>query len=353
MSRLLIRGARQVLTLRGPSSPRRGKELHDLAIVEDGAILVEDGLVREVGPARRLEHLVSARAARVLDAAGKVILPGFIDASANLIAAARGVQRNPTKFRVLADLERYHRWFTEQGVATLAARFSSAKELNLWKSLRGRAPAIVEVFSGGDADSLLRAGGARQVEVFCSEDGLDVAQQLLFSTARRNGTPVRVYGPAACEIGLRGDAHLIENPLVGGASVFEQLGASATMVLLTALSADRSLARPLLDAGAAVALATGFGPQLPRTASPAYLISWAVQEMAMSIEESIASVTVNAAHALGIARTAGTLESGKSADFVVFDCPDYRDIATHPGVNLLSMAVKSGQIVYQEPAWNP
>lgn len=353
MNRLLIRGARQVLTLRGPSSPRRGSETLDLAVVEDGAILAENGIVLEVGPSRRIENLVTAKAARTIDAAGRIVMPGFVDASTNLIAAARGLTRNPTRLRVLAELDRYHGWFAEQGITSVAARYSSAKELTLLRTLRGRSPAVAEIFSGGDADSLLHSGGAAQVEVFCETDGLDVTRQLLFSTARRVGAGVRAYGPGACDAGLRGDAHLIENPALRNRSALDALGASATMVLLTPISVDRSLARPLLDSGSALALATGFGPALPRTASASFLISWAVLEMSMTVEEAITSVTVNAAHALGLARTIGTLESGKAADFVVFDCQDYRDVATHPGINLISMVVKNGQVVYREPAWTP
>lgn len=352
MNRVLIRGARQLLTLRGPSSPRRGKEIQDLAIVEDGALLLENGLILEVGPTRRLEHLVSARSARVIDASGKVILPGFVDASTNLVSAARGVLRNPTKLRLLADLDRYHGWFAEQGVTTLAARFSSTKELHLLNRFQGRSPAIAQVFSGSDADSLPQTGGSGQVEIFCPEGILQLQQQLLFSAARRTGAAVRLYGPGACEVGLRGDAHVVENPILRDHSMIQDLASSATMILLTPISADRSIARSFLDAGAALALTTGFGPLMPRTTSPAFLISWALLEMGLSVEEAIACVTVNGAHALGLARTVGTLESGKSADFVVFDCQDYHDIATHPGVNLVSMVVRAGQIVYREPAWN-
>src|SRR5271170_3537555 len=80
----LVRGARQLLTLRGPSGPRRGADLRNLGIIQDGAVLIADGLIREVGPSRRLENLALARGAEEIDASGRVVMPGFVDSHAHL-----------------------------------------------------------------------------------------------------------------------------------------------------------------------------------------------------------------------------------------------------------------------------
>ena len=60
----LVRGARQLLTLRGPAGPRRRAALQDLGIITDGALLLKNGKILETGPSRRLENLTVARAAR-------------------------------------------------------------------------------------------------------------------------------------------------------------------------------------------------------------------------------------------------------------------------------------------------
>ena len=84
---LLITGTSQLLTLRG-RGPRRGAALSNLAVIEDGSILVRDGLVAAIGPRAKIEALPEASAAEQLDVGGRVILPGFVDSHTHLIHAA-------------------------------------------------------------------------------------------------------------------------------------------------------------------------------------------------------------------------------------------------------------------------
>src|SRR5947209_1724928 len=86
MRRILIRGARQLLTMRGSGGPRRGPAHKQLGIIEDGSILIEDGRIVEVNSARRLENLRMARGAEEIDADGRVVMPGFVDCHSHLIA---------------------------------------------------------------------------------------------------------------------------------------------------------------------------------------------------------------------------------------------------------------------------
>ena len=84
--RILLRGARQLLTLHGPAAPRRGAAMRDLAVIQDGAILIIDGVIRDVGPSRRVENLAAAREATEISADGRLVMPGFVDSRTHLVS---------------------------------------------------------------------------------------------------------------------------------------------------------------------------------------------------------------------------------------------------------------------------
>src|SRR5882672_2673591 len=85
ISTILIRGARQLLTLRGPKESRRGSALEELSIIHDGSLLVRDGILVEVGPTRRVENLALARKATEVSAVGRVVMPGFVDSHTHVM----------------------------------------------------------------------------------------------------------------------------------------------------------------------------------------------------------------------------------------------------------------------------
>ncbi len=84
---LLITGASQLLTLRG-HGPRRGDSLSNLGLIENGALLVRDGLIAGVGTRAEVEKLPEARRAEKIDLGGRVALPGFVDSHTHLVHAA-------------------------------------------------------------------------------------------------------------------------------------------------------------------------------------------------------------------------------------------------------------------------
>lgn len=85
---LLVRGARQIVTMRGPVRARRGVEMARIGVLANSAMLVENGRVTQVGPASRIENLTQARTAVEVDASGCVVVPGLVDCHTHLLFPA-------------------------------------------------------------------------------------------------------------------------------------------------------------------------------------------------------------------------------------------------------------------------
>jgi imidazolonepropionase len=106
-------------------------------------------------------------------------------------------------------------------------------------------------------------------------------------------------------------------------------------------------ARMLIEAGAAVALATDFNPGTSPTVSMPMIIALACRMLGMTAAEAIVASTVNGACALGLLDRAGTLEPGKSADLILLDAGDYRELSYWFGGSPVCMTMKSGRVIYE------
>jgi imidazolonepropionase len=104
-------------------------------------------------------------------------------------------------------------------------------------------------------------------------------------------------------------------------------------------------ARQLIDAGAALALATDFNPGTSPTPSMPFVLSLACTQMKMTPAEAITAATINGAYALGLGDRKGSIEPGKDADLAIFDVRDYREIAYWFGTNLCRTTIAGGREV--------
>jgi len=183
---VLVRGARQLLTMRGPSEPRRGSALRDLGIIQDGAVLIRDGVITEAGSTRRVENLAQSRDAVEIDATGRVVMPGFVDSHTHLVfgpprlddyemrIAARsyheiaeaggGILSSVSAVRELSSrtLEsrgrQCLRWFTRHGTTTVEAktgygldRTGEMKTLRVLAALDGKPLDVIPTYLGAHA----------------------------------------------------------------------------------------------------------------------------------------------------------------------------------------------------------
>jgi imidazolonepropionase len=102
-------------------------------------------------------------------------------------------------------------------------------------------------------------------------------------------------------------------------------------------------ARKLIDAGAAVALATDYNPGTSPTISMPMVLSLACTQMRMTVEEALTAATINGAHALELGARKGSVEAGKDADLAFFELEDYREIAYWFGANHCVAVMMAGR----------
>jgi imidazolonepropionase len=176
-------------------------------------------------------------------------------------------------------------------------------------------------------------------DIFCERGYFDLEQsRKILTAAKKLGLKLRMHadqltnsGAAklAAELGATTADHLEKTDERGIAAM---KSANVQPVLLPGSvyalgSTCYPRAREMIEAGLAVVLATDFNPGSSPTPSMPMVLSLACTQMKMSPAETIAASTLNAAHSLGRGDKIGSLEAGKLANFAIFDCEDYRELA--------------------------
>ncbi len=164
---LVVTNCTQLVTLRGAARPRTGAEMRELAIIEDGAMLIRDGRIRQVGTRREIEKLIDVDCA-VVDAHGRVVMPGFVDAHTHAVfagtrvdeferraagatyqeirAAGGGIRstvrhtRAASEDELVAKAKRHGEWFLRGGTTTVEIKsgygLSVEDELKMLRAIR-------------------------------------------------------------------------------------------------------------------------------------------------------------------------------------------------------------------------
>ncbi|MFN8475800.1 MAG: imidazolonepropionase [Anaerolineae bacterium] len=195
------------------------------------------------------------------------------------------------------------------------------------------------------------------VDVFCERNAFDVAQsRRVLETGKALGMDVKAHVdefvslgglPMAVDLGAASVDHLDATT----PDDMARLAASDTVgVVLPAVnfnlgSVDYADARTLVDAGAAIALATDINPGSAPCPSMPLVMAIACRYQRLLPSEALVAGTLNAAHAIGVGGRVGSIEVGKQADLLIVDAPDYRYLAYEFGGNLVGRVIKYGNIV--------
>jgi len=179
---------------------------------------------------------------------------------------------------------------------------------------------------------------AEYCDVFCEPNVFPVEQaRVVLRAARELGLGIRMhadqfsadYGTRlAAELGAATADHL-ESTGESGCQALRAAGVQPVLLPASVYALGRTrypAARPMIDMGMAVVLATDFNPGSSPTTSMAMVLSLACTQMKMTVAEAITAATINAACSLGRGHEIGSLAPGKLADFAIHDFGDYREL---------------------------
>jgi imidazolonepropionase len=327
-------------------------------------------------------------APRLDDFEGRIAGAGYADLAARgggILSTVNGV-RGATESDLAAGLRRRAHDFLACGTTTIEAKSGYALdldgELKMLRALRTvsaagpleivatalGAHAVPPELRGRKAEYLDRVCGdlipraaaeglAKFVDIFCEDGYFDLADlERVADAGAKAGLGLKVHSEQLSRMGslpaaVKRQAVSVDHLDHADEADFPALAASGTVACLVPgsnyfLAKPYPPARRLLDAGAAVALATDFNPGTCPCWNMGTIVSIACTQMRMTPAEALVSATINGAHAAGVGATHGSLEPGKTADLVCHEAGDWREPAYWFGAPKVRWTMKRGEIVF-------
>ncbi len=355
-----------------------------LGIRRDAAVVIEHGLVAWVGSTRD-----APPADTHVDAAGRAVVPGFVDSHTHLafagdraaeyaarmagsrydgggIAATVAATRAAPDDELRALLRQRRAELRAQGSTTVEIKSGYGLDVEQESRLLRLAREVTDettflgahvVPPGIDRDDYLRsvtgdmldacAPYARWIDVFCEPASphafdLDESRAVLVA-GRATGLGLRVHGNQLApgpgvQLAVEFDAASVDHCTYLSAADVDALVAGGTVATLLpgvefSTRSPYPDARRLLDAGVTVALATDCNPGTSYTSSMPFVIALAVRELHMTPAEALWAATAGGAQALRRTEV-GRVTAGAPADLAMLDAPSYLHLAYRPGMSL-------------------
>ncbi len=235
---------------------------------------------------------------------------------------------------------------------TLVPTFLGAHEVP--PEYRGKRDAYVRLVAEEMIPAVAKETLARCCDVFCEPGVFSTGEtRQILTAAARHGLAIKLHADElegsggaelAAELGALSADHLAAISDRG----IQALAASPTVAVLLPATMiflgkrGQAPARRLIDAGAAVALATDYNPGTSPTMSLPLVMALGVSQLGLRHAEAVTAVTINAAAALGLAQDRGQIVLGHVADLVVAAVDDWREVAYWMGREVVSAVWTAG-----------
>ena len=283
----------------------------------------------------------------------------LLDSAAKRLAAltAEGVTTIEIKSGYGLDVEtelkqlRVARRLGPRADVTVRTTFLGAHALPA--EFEGRADDYIDFICAESLPAAAGAGLADTVDAFCESIAFTPAQtERVFRRAAELGLPVKLHADQLSDLGgavlaaRHGALSADHLEYTGEAGVKAMAAAGTVAVLLPgAFYTLREIKLPPIDLfrqhGVPIAIATDSNPGSSPATSILLMLNMACTLFRMTPEEALAGATRNAAKALGMQATHGTLVEGKVADFCVWDIADPAELAYRIGFNPLESRVRA------------
>jgi imidazolonepropionase len=389
-----------------------GKEMAVLPVIENGWLLIEDGIIAGYGPPETIPSFSSD--IRRLDARGGFVFPAFCDPHTHLVYAGSREKEYTDKIRglsyeeiakrgggILNSARLLHETSEEElfsqsmervreiiSFGTGAVEIKSGyglttedeiKMLRVIRRIKQESPLTVRsTFLGAHAvpapyrdkrsgyvdliiNEMIPAVAAERladyIDVFCDRGFFTVEETArILDAGARYGMRPKIHAneldySGGIQTGVEHGALSVDHLEFTGEKEIAALLGSGTMPTLLPgaaffLGMTDPPARRMIEAGLPLAMASDYNPGSSPSGNMKLVVSLGCIRLRLLPEEAINAVSLNAAYAMGLSDTHGSITAGKKANvFITKKIPSYEYLPYAYGSNLVETVILNGEVI--------